>query len=249
MFHTFHMYNNFYIKLDNLKIKNWHKRINILHIVCLFLIIAIALNFVLNIKSDIDVIGDNNAPTIWLNFWGTYLAAIAAFCVIFQNHKHKLQEEERIQNDRFVNYIVRQAENNPYIKFTAIINEILEYKNSAKSIWKKNDSIIAQYNMNLDELDAFILYLEIELLSVTPKEKSENIRKYAKNYKTLLHTITTAIGQTKQGLNKNKDELGCNNNIMEDLKRQNHQLYESTKLLLNNYPNETENLPQHQTID
>lgn len=227
--------------MNYFKFKNWYKHLNIFHIVCLFLFIAIVLNFVLNTKSDIDVIGGNNAPTIWLNFWGSYLAAIAAFCVIFQNHKLKSQEEERIQNDRFVNYIVRQAENNPYIKFTAIINEILEYKNSAKSIWKKNDSIIALYNVKLDELESFILYLEIELLSVTPKEKSENIRKYAKNYKTLLHSIATAIGQTKQGLTK--DELGCNNNIMDDLKRQNHQLYESTKLLLNNYPDEAENLP------
>ena len=120
--------------MNYFKFKNWYKHLNIFHIVCLFLFIAIVLNFVLNTKSDIDVIGGNNAPTIWLNFWGSYLAAIAAFCVIFQNHKLKSQEEERIQNDRFINYIVRQAENNPYIKFTAIINEILEYKNSAKSI-------------------------------------------------------------------------------------------------------------------
>ena len=73
--------------MNYFKFKNWYKHLNIFHIVCLFLFIAIVLNFVLNTKSDIDVIGGNNAPTIWLNFWGSYLAAIAAFCVIFQNHK------------------------------------------------------------------------------------------------------------------------------------------------------------------
>ena len=74
----------FHIK-HNLKIKNWLKRLNILHIVCLFLIIAIALNFVLNIKSDIDGIMD-------------YLAEANHDILVGFNEANRLKVEE-IQGD------------------------------------------------------------------------------------------------------------------------------------------------------
>lgn len=241
MFHTFHMYNNFYIKLDNLKIKNWFKRLNILHIVCLFLIIAIALNFVLNIKSDIDVIGDNNAPTIWLNFWGTYLAAIAGFCVIFQNHKHKLHKEERTKNERLVNYIVRQAENNPYRKFTAILTRIMEYQNSTNDSFYKRDRLSLQneqLKIQIDNFKAELQFFEIELCSIFPKEKGEFISPYAKDFEGLLKSISEATDKTKKHLVNGEKMEDLN---METLEEQNQKLQESTKQLLNNYHDGTKN--------
>ena len=227
--------------MNYFKFKNWYKHLNIFHIVCLFLFIAIVLNFVLNTKSDIDVIGGNNAPTIWLNFWGSYLAAIAAFCVIFQNHKLKSQEEERIQNDRFINYIVRQAENNPYRKFTAILTRIMEYQNSTNDSFYKRDRLSLQneqLKIQIDNFKAELQFFEIELCSIFPKEKGEFISPYAKDFEGLLKSISEATDKTKKHLVNGEKMEDLN---METLEEQNQKLQESTKQLLNNYHNGTIN--------
>lgn len=176
------------------------------------------------------MIGGEAAPVVWLQFWGTYLAAVAAFCVIFQNEKQKLLAEERTCNERVANFILRQARNNPYIKFKAIFDKILEYRKSQKSKWDSCDFKVANFNVQLDNLETEIRLLEIEWLSIFYNEEAEALNQYGENLQALLAATTDQICESKKYLKGEETDLSQIG--LEQLQIQSQKLYESAVVFL-----------------
>lgn len=66
------------------------------------LIIPVVLNFVLPITTGLIILGGEGSPTIWLSFWGAYLAALGSFVlglVSYYNNKEAVQQNEKILNN------------------------------------------------------------------------------------------------------------------------------------------------------
>ena len=45
------------------------------------------INFILLIPAFTPVVGDTDAPTVWLQFWGAYISAIGTLCMAFLAYK------------------------------------------------------------------------------------------------------------------------------------------------------------------
>ena len=77
----------------------------------LILTIPLALNFILQIKNQTPVsiiAGNDGAPATWLQFWGTYLAAIASFVMAFVAYRQS--EDNRNDNMKLREQGVRRTE-------------------------------------------------------------------------------------------------------------------------------------------
>ena len=214
---------------------NWYKCIKLKYIIFGFLVLPFAFNWILNLNCGFfNVIGGKAAPVVWLQFWGTYLAAVAAFCVIFQNEKQKLLAEEKECKRRIVNYIVHQVGNNIPLRFIAIFNEILEFKNSTKSVYETDveDPRIPQYNLRLCNFECEIHISQIELLSIPYNGENTIFEQYTRDLEFLFKTMLEMINKTQQNLRGGQMDLGRDD--LEYLKELNDKLLESAKQILNN---------------
>ena len=210
---------------------NWYKCIKLKYIIFGFLVLPFAFNWILNLNCGFfNVIGGKAAPVVWLQFWGTYLAAVAAFCVIFQNEKQKLQAEDKECKRRIVNYIVHQVGNNIYLKFKAIFDEISEYRNSQKSKWDSCDFKVSNINVQLDNLETEIRLLEIEWRSIFYNEEAEELNQYAENLLALLAATIGLICESKKYLKG--DETDLSQRDVENLQRKSQKLHESAVAFL-----------------
>ncbi len=71
---------------------------NYFFIVVVILIIPVVLNFVLQIKTGLNIIGGGRL-TVWLSFWGTYLTALGSFFlgyVSYCNNKEAVKLNEKL---------------------------------------------------------------------------------------------------------------------------------------------------------
>lgn len=108
----------------------------ILIIIVLFAIPTI-LNYVLQIKTGLNVIQESTSESVWLTFWGTYLAAIGSTflaCVSFLMSKHAYNQNQKILNDNaFERLINRYNKLENYLAYEekffhqCYVDEIIEH--------------------------------------------------------------------------------------------------------------------------
>ena len=127
-------------------------------IISIIVIIPILLNFVLQCNTPRGkVIGGENSPSVWLDFWGAYLAAIGstilAIIAVYGNKKTRKQyamkaeyETAKLAYDNFEKQIINDIKLYSVTKFTTINR--LCYENDMNNIIKVQDDLFKELQLS-----------------------------------------------------------------------------------------------------
>lgn len=125
------------------------------------LMMPVVLNFVLPIETGLNNLGGEGNPTIWLSFWGAYLAALGSFFlgfISYCNNKEAVKQNEKILN----NIILEQLEE----RFDHLENYVAnEEKHYNESFIKKVVEIMRKCQDNNERL--IFLYSQKQNISLT----------------------------------------------------------------------------------
>lgn len=155
--------------------------------------IPVVLNFILPIKTGLNNLDGEGNPTIWLTFWGAYLAALGSFflgVVSYMNNKDAVKQNEKILYNITLDHLIDRY--NHLEKFIA--NEESHYNesyiNKVIAIMKKcednNERLVYLYQqkqkITLTSLN-IIRFLEQESASVCHNATEKALLQYGNGLK------------------------------------------------------------------
>ena len=135
------------------------KKNYLIGVIFLFLTIPPIMNFILPIKTGLNILGGGESTTIWLSFWGAYLAALGSFVLGFVSHCNNIEavkQNEKILHNNGWEHLVNRYDhiekfviNEEYIHHPANIDELISYSKKGDdsafhlqlSNWRKDVNI------------------------------------------------------------------------------------------------------------